>query len=145
MFRHMDELLTQLHDGLVREEKSSTQEMVQAIDDLALSLSKHLYAHLEKEETQCMPLVVKHLTKSEITDLVGQIMGKRSSDTIAQILTMAVQNLNEADRNEMVKYMKQAMVGTFFERWLAMSGWMSSRHQLRKIRKWARWEQSNGH
>lgn len=41
-------------------------------------------------------------------------------------MTMAVQNLNEADRTEMVKYMKQAMVGTFFEKWLAMSGWMSS-------------------
>jgi hypothetical protein len=26
----------------------------------------------------------------------------------------------------MVRYMKQAMVGTFFERWLAMSGWMAS-------------------
>jgi hypothetical protein len=57
-------------------------------------------------------------------------MGKRSSDTIGQIMTMAVQNLNEADRTEMVKYMKQAMVGTFFEKWLAMSGWMSSENPL---------------
>ena len=122
MFRRMDELLTELHDGIVA--GISIKDMVKAIDDLALSLSKHLYAHLEKEELQCMPLVVKHLTKSEITDLVGQIMGKRSSDTIAQIMTMAVQNLNENDRNEMVVYMKQAMVGTFFEKWLAMSGWM---------------------
>lgn len=126
MFRRMDELLTKLHSGLHNGilAGSSTTNMVKDIDDLVLSLSKHLYAHLEKEETQCMPLVVKHLTKSEITDLVGQIMGKRSSDTIAQIMTMAVQNLNENDRNEMVKYMKQAMVGTFFEKWLAMSGWM---------------------
>ena len=126
MFRRMDELLSQLHDGLVDERGSSVHEKVKAIEDLALSLSKHLMQHLEKEETQCMPLVVKHLTKSEITDLVGKIMGKRSSDTIAQIMNMAVQNLNEADRNEMVKYMKQAMVGTFFERWLAMSGWMAT-------------------
>ena len=51
-------------------------------------------------------------------------MGKRSSDMIAQILTMAVQNLNENDKEEMVKHMKQAMVGTFFDRWLAASGWM---------------------
>jgi hypothetical protein len=127
MFRRMDELLTQLHDELVEEQKpGSIHDMVRSIDDLSLSLSKHLMTHLEKEETQCMPLVVKHLNKAEINDLVGQIMGKRSSDTIAQIMTMAVQNLNEADRNEMVKYMKQAMVGTFFERWLTMSGWMAS-------------------
>jgi hypothetical protein len=37
---------------------------------------------------------------------------------------MAVQNLNVADRDDMVRYMKQAMVGTFFERWLKMGGWI---------------------
>jgi hypothetical protein len=42
---------------------------------------------------------------------------------MTQILTLAVQNLNETDREEMVHYMKQAMVGTFFERWLTMAGW----------------------
>ena len=128
MFRKMDELLTLLHDGLLVEDQKSgsVHDVARAIDDMTSSLSRHLMTHLEKEETQCMPLVVKHLTKSEINDLVGQIMGKRSSDTIAQIMTMAVQNLNEKDRNEMVKYMKQAMVGTFFERWLTMSGWMAS-------------------
>jgi hypothetical protein len=133
MFRRMDELLAELRHGIVA--GISIKDMVKAIDDLALSLSKHLYAHLEKEETQCMPLVVKHLTKSEITDLVGQIMGKRSSDTIAQIMTMAVQNLNENDRNEMVVYMKQAMVGTFFEKWLAMSGWMDEKKPSAKDAK----------
>lgn len=67
MFRRMDELLSQLHNGLLLNQDSSVQEMVKAINDLALSLSKHLYAHLEKEEMQCMPLVVRHLTKAEIT------------------------------------------------------------------------------
>jgi hypothetical protein len=43
---------------------------------------------------------------------------------MSQILTMAVQNLNVADRDDMVRYMKQAMVGTFFERWLKMGGWI---------------------
>ncbi len=97
-----------------------------AISKHTKALSQHLMAHLEKEETQCMPLVAQHLSKAEIHDLVGKIMGKRSADTIAQIMTMAVQNLNEADRLEMVKYMKQAMSGTFFDRWLLMSGWMST-------------------
>lgn len=79
-----------------------------------------------------MPLVVKHLNKDEIHDLVGQIMGKRSADQMGDIMTMAVQNLNEADRDEMVKMMKQAMGGTFFERWLTMSGWMSSEEEKKK-------------
>eukprot|EP00578_Thalassiosira_sp_NH16_P015735 CAMPEP_0181109112 /NCGR_PEP_ID=MMETSP1071-20121207/18000_1 /TAXON_ID=35127 /ORGANISM="Thalassiosira sp., Strain NH16" /LENGTH=684 /DNA_ID=CAMNT_0023192781 /DNA_START=140 /DNA_END=2195 /DNA_ORIENTATION=- len=86
-------------------------------------LMTHLLTHLDKEETHCMPLVAQYLTKAEINDLVGKIMGKRSSELMSQILTMAVQNLNEADRDDMVRYMKQAMVGTFFERWLKMGGW----------------------
>lgn len=101
---------------------ASVLEMAVAIQKMATSLSKHLMQHLEKEEVQCMPLVTKHLNKQEINDLVGKIMGKRSSDTICQILTMAIQTLPEAEREEMLLYMKQAMVGTFFERWLAMEG-----------------------
>ena len=88
------------------------------------NLMRHLMTHLDKEETHCMPLVAQYLTKAEINDLVGKIMGKRSSELMSQILTMAIQNLNEADRDDMVHYMKQAMVGTFFERWLKMGGWM---------------------
>lgn len=98
----------------------------QALSHHTKSLKKHLYRHLEKEENQCMPLVAKHLSRSEIHDLVGNIMGKRSSDLIAQIMTMAVQNLTYDEREEMIKYMKQAMEGTFFDRWLFMSGWGQS-------------------
>ncbi|KAL3913829.1 MAG: hypothetical protein SGARI_000454 [Bacillariaceae sp.] len=104
--------------------QNSITDTMKEIQSLVKTLNQHLMVHLEKEEKQCMPLVVKHLSKSEIHDLVGKIMGKRSSDMIAQILTMAVQNLNEDDKEEMVKHMKQAMVGTFFDRWLAASGWM---------------------
>jgi hypothetical protein len=152
MFSRMDDLLAQLREGLLQQQqqrqrqfkvaalaadttstadtanqnKTSTcvDDIMKAVQEQTKTLSQHLMVHLEKEENQCMPLVVKHLSKSEIHDLVGKIMGKRSSDMIAQIMTMAVQNLNNSDRLEMVKYMKQAMAGTFFDRWLSMSGWM---------------------
>ena len=98
-------------------------EMAQKIDEITHHLKEHLFSHLDKEETHCMPLVVKHLNKEEIHELVGKIMGKRSSDQMYDIMDMAVQNLSPEDREEMVRYMKQAMYGTFFERWLTMSGW----------------------
>ena len=103
-------------------------EVAQKIDDLAGHLKEHLMEHLAKEETNCLPLVVQHLDKKEITDLVGQIMGKRSSDQISQIMTMAVENLSGADREGMVLHMKKAMAGTFFERWLSMSGWQGGQN-----------------
>jgi len=147
MFTMMDHLLTRLHKGLVQlhqrninphrnnnrsssSYKNGTKKNLESIKNttkevvsLVKTLNQHLMVHLEKEEKQCLPLVVKHLSKSEIHDLVGKIMGKRSSNMIVDILNMAVQNLKDADRDEMVKHMKQAMVGTFFDTWLSMTGW----------------------
>jgi len=148
MFTMMDHLLTRLQKALVQLHQRSTNprnhysnrssfsfknginknldsinNTMKEVLSLVKTLNQHLMVHLEKEEKQCLPLVVKHLSKSEIHDLVGKIMGKRSSDMIVDILTMAVQNLKEADREEMVKHMKQAMVGTFFDTWLSMTGW----------------------
>ena len=116
---------TPSESSTTRDEKDDIQANVVAhkIRESTKVLSDHLMHHLEKEETQCMPLVVKHLSKTEIHDLVGNIMGKRSADTIGQIMTMAVQSLAENEREEMIQYMKQSMQNTFFDRWLSASGW----------------------
>jgi len=139
MFNSIDVLLSNLRDELSNRRKAasalttsvegksdatSLRDLAQMLLKGTRNLMRHLMTHLDKEETHCMPLVAQYLTKTEINDLVGKIMGKRSSELMSQILTMAVQNLPEADRDEMVRYMKQAMVGTFFERWLKMGGWM---------------------
>mmetsp|Transcript_32337 Transcript_32337/g.52760 ORF Transcript_32337/g.52760 Transcript_32337/m.52760 type:complete len:856 (-) Transcript_32337:87-2654(-) len=139
MFNSINGLLSNLRDELSNRRRaslvaapgavgngSSLRHLAQMLLEGTGNLMRHLMTHLDKEETHCMPLVAQYLTKAEINDLVGKIMGKRSSELMSQILTMAVQNLNEADRDDMVRYMKQAMVGTFFERWLYMGGWISS-------------------
>jgi hypothetical protein len=141
MFETIDALLVKLRKGLLDQievpvpvpaategahARDTIYDTALALAQHTQSLSKHLYQHLEKEEIQCMPLVLKHLTRSEIHDLVGNIMGKRSSAIISNIMTMAVQNLANNEREEMINYMKQAMEGTFFDRWLLMSGWMQS-------------------
>lgn len=135
MFSEMNDLLRRLR-GIIHSNdvahtiitpnhpsEDDANEVARKISERTRVLSDHLMRHLEKEETQCMPLVLKHLSKSEIHDLVGNIMGKRSADTIAQIMTMAVQSLSENERQEMILYMKQSMQNTFFDRWLKASGW----------------------
>jgi len=134
MFSEMNCLISKLRERLSNEESvddssnnasskgSQVYELSRALTDLMSVLCSHLLKHLEKEEVQCMPLVRKHLSNQEINDLVGLIMGKRSSNQVNQILTMAVENLPINRRDEMVQYMKQAMMGTFFERWLSMGG-----------------------
>jgi hypothetical protein len=89
------------------------------------SLTQHLEVHLEKEETQCLPVVKKHLSNEEISTLVGQIMGKRSAEMMGKILNLAVCSLPGDEREDMVKCLKKAMGGTFFEKWLTMGGWDS--------------------
>lgn len=135
MFNSIDVLLSRLREELATRRalggdnsgasssSATLCRLAQSLLEGTTNLLQHLTTHLEKEETHCMPLVAEYLTKAEIHDLVGKIMGKRSSELMSQILTMAVENLNEADRDDMVRYMKQAMVGTFFERWLKIGGW----------------------
>ena len=113
-------------------EEVHVQQISQSLKDQITALSEHLLEHLDKEENHCMPLVKQHLTQDEIKDLVGRIMGKRSNEIMIQILNLAVNNLPEEDRVKMVTYMKQAMVGTFFERWLMMGGWIGSSGGLQK-------------
>ena len=139
MFNSINVLLSTLREELSTRRRDSSSAAAGAEGDVSSlrhvaqlllegtgNLMQHLTTHLDKEETHCMPLVAEYLTKAEINDLVGKIMGKRSSELMSQILTMAVENLNVADRDDMVRYMKEAMVGTFFERWLKIGGWDTS-------------------
>ena len=87
------------------------------------NIIQHLEVHLTKEETQCLPMVKKHLNNDEISTLVGQIMGKRSAEMMGKILNLAVCSLPGDEREDMVKCLKKAMGGTFFEKWLTMGGW----------------------
>lgn len=131
MFSEMDSLLTMLKERLNQaraapEAASPPYTLANRVMEHTKRLSNHLLSHLEKEELQCMPLVVKHLGDAEINELVGEIMGRRSADTIKHILTMAVEELEEQERDEMIKYMKESMRNTFFDKWLLASGWGAS-------------------
>jgi len=90
------------------------------------ALTEHVAAHLIKEETQCLPMVQKHLSKAEISTLVGNIMGKRSAQVMSQILKLAMLSLPPLERMDMMLHMKEAMSGTFFEQWLTLGGWSDS-------------------
>lgn len=96
------------------------------LKDQVERLTSHLVKHLAKEETQCLPMVQKHLSKEEIADLVGKIMGKRSAEVMTKILNLAVHSLPDDERADMVFHMKKAMTDTFFEKWLTMGGWSST-------------------
>jgi len=90
------------------------------------ALIDHVTAHLVKEETQCLPMVQKHLSKAEISSLVGNIMGKRSAEVMTKILKLAMLSLKPLERMDMMLHMKEAMAGTFFEQWLILGGWSDS-------------------
>ena len=90
------------------------------------NLTQHLIAHLKKEETQCLPMVRRHMSTDEISSLVGKIMGQRSAEVMSKILNLAVISLPVDEREDMVSHMKKAMTGTFFETWLTTGGWLDS-------------------
>lgn len=85
-------------------------------------LEEHLREHLVKEEKECMPVIMEHLTKEEMEELVGDIMGTRSAEQMREILSLVVKELPEHEQKDMREHMKGAMRGTFFEKWLMMDG-----------------------
>ena len=96
------------------------------LKDQTDTLTQHLLQHLAKEETQCLPMVQRHLSNDEISTLVGNIMGQRSAEIMSKILNLAVCSLPEDERDDMVNHMKKAMTGTFFEKWLNTGGWLKA-------------------
>ncbi len=100
------------------------KNVIYQLKEQTTNLTQHLLQHLEKEETQCLPMVQKHLSMDEISTLVGNIMGQRSADVMSKILNLSVCSLPADEREDMVQHMKKAMVGTFFEKWLTMGGWL---------------------
>mmetsp|Transcript_21939 Transcript_21939/g.45703 ORF Transcript_21939/g.45703 Transcript_21939/m.45703 type:complete len:310 (+) Transcript_21939:159-1088(+) len=73
--------------------------------------------HLLQEETICMPVIMEVLSISEMTSLVGDIMGERNKEQVQNILTLAVNALPPDEKDEMLLQLNKAMRGTFFERW----------------------------
>ena len=87
--------------------------------ELATKSHDFLVDHLAKEESHLMPLIQQHFTNDELSDLVGNIMGKRSSDNMRQIMDISVENLPEDEQEDMRMHMTACMKGTFFEKWLS--------------------------
>tara|TARA_B110000971_G_scaffold189382_1_gene199709 strand:- start:309 stop:524 length:216 start_codon:yes stop_codon:yes gene_type:complete len=58
----------------------------------------HFIVHLAKEESDCLPLVMEHLTIAEMKDLVGNIMGKRSSENMEEIMSLVSERSDRALR-----------------------------------------------
>ena len=79
MFNSINELLSSLRVELLKgksdgDDESLLPRAAEKLLDGTKKLMHHLFTHLDKEETHCMPLVAQYLTKSEINDLVGKIM-----------------------------------------------------------------------
>ena len=72
--------------------------LVENLVHKTIQMTSHLNTHLLKEETECMPLISQTLTQSEMTELVGDIMGTRSSAQMKEIMTLAVNELRKDEQ-----------------------------------------------
>ncbi|CAM9778753.1 unnamed protein product [Chrysoparadoxa australica] len=82
----------------------------------------HLMQHLDKEESEALPLIRQYFSADEMADLVGRIMGKRPSQLMQTILVMMAKNLPPEEVGKMLGYMRQAVRDTYFEKWLDSGG-----------------------
>jgi hypothetical protein len=123
-FVQINQLLLQVREAIDTNKISSDafQRLARDLEVKTCALLQHLKGHLDKEETYYIPIVKEKLSVSEVNDLIGQIMGRRSAATMANILDLALENLHGAERLSVLEHMKEALSGTYFDRWLQMSG-----------------------
>ncbi|GMI12151.1 hypothetical protein TrVE_jg37 [Triparma verrucosa] len=120
LFKKLRRIMSPLHPP---DSPPPLGKTIEQIVHSTIHITSHLNTHLLKEETECMPLITQSLTSDEITSLVGEIMGTRSSEQMKEIMKLTVENLPGDEQENMVKHMNKAMEGTFFEKWLSMGGW----------------------
>jgi hypothetical protein len=63
-------------------------EVLAELEELAMRARENLLRHLEKEETEVLPLIQKLFTNEEMARLVGAILGERPSELMHLILAM---------------------------------------------------------
>lgn len=117
-FKEISLLLCQLQSCL--EDRDMRRRVALEVEVSIEKASKQLLDHLEKEETQVLPFIQRCFTQEEMAQLVGQIMGHRSSDIMQTILGMMVQHLSAIEREQMLKHMQTAVKDTYFARWLSL-------------------------
>ncbi|GAX24341.1 hypothetical protein FisN_4Lu600 [Fistulifera solaris] len=123
-FVQINQLLLQVSEAIDKNKifSDAFQQLARDLEVKMRALLQHLRDHLDKEETYYIPIVKEKLSVSEVNDLIGQIMGRRSAATMANILDLALENLHGAERLSVLEHMKEALSGTYFDRWLQMSG-----------------------
>ncbi len=131
IFAEIEGLLAVLEKGLGQPQhppptpssiEATTTEAVRVLSELeglAIRASENMIRHLQREETEVLPLIQRCFSREEMARLVGTILGERPGDLMDTILAMMFRNLTPEARTDMLKHVKHAVDGTFFDRWLS--------------------------
>jgi hypothetical protein len=66
---------------------------VSDLEGLAVRASENMIRHLQREETEVLPLIQRCFSREEMARLVGAILGERPGDLMDTILAMMFRNL----------------------------------------------------
>lgn len=67
--------------------------VVSELEGLAVRASENMIRHLQREETEVLPLIQRCFSREEMARLVGAILGERPGDLMDTILAMMFRNL----------------------------------------------------
>ena len=76
-------------------------------------------------------MLLSNFSREELIDLVGRIVGERSSELMQHFITIMSKSLSANDRDVALGQIKEAARGTLFSRWLEAEAAISD-HMLDK-------------
>jgi len=77
----------------VAETTREALRLLSELEGLAIRASENMIRHLQREETEVLPLIQRCFSREEMARLVGTILGERPGDLMDTILAMMFRNL----------------------------------------------------
>jgi hypothetical protein len=77
----------------VAETTREALRLLSELEGLAIRAAENMIRHLQREETEVLPLIQRCFSREEMARLVGTILGERPGDLMDTILAMMFRNL----------------------------------------------------
>lgn len=99
-------------------DESDCTRLVQKLHGLAQTLRDEMVSHLEREERDMWPVLRKHFTVEEQSEIVALIFGQMSADQLREFLPWLIRILSVCEGSIMMNHILQVTQSTLFESWL---------------------------
>lgn len=102
----------------IESEPSNYKQLCSKLHDTCMSMNKQLFDHIDREETEILPLFRKYFSTEEQEKIVGYMLGRLNAETLQQILPWLMASLTPEEQKDLIFIWRRVTKNTKFDEWL---------------------------